>query len=139
MGSRRFLPSDPVKTFTQLLQSQCRALEGGKAMPDAAVDEQLAVLPSWTRESGAITRSYSFANYWETIAFVNALAYIVHREDHHPELVVGYNRCKLSFDTHSVGGISENDFICAAKCDATYANRPRAPSAPSSTSPSNPA
>ena len=118
-----------MKTLTQLFESHCRALEGGKAMSDAAVDEQLVALPHWVHEGGIITRTYSFSNYWETIAFVNALAYTVHREDHHPELVVGYNRCKVRFDTHSVGGISKNDFICAAKCDAAYANRPHTPSA----------
>lgn len=97
-------------------------------MSDAAITEQLAVLPHWAKAGGAIARTYTFVNYWETIAFVNALVFTVHREDHHPELVVGYNRCKVSFDTHSVGGISENDFICAAKCDAAYTNRPHSPS-----------
>ena len=126
-----------MKTFAQLFESHCRPLEGGKAMSDEAVDEQLGALPHWAREGGVIARTYSFANYWETIAFVNTLAYTVHREDHHPELMVGYNRCKVSFDTHSVGGISENDFISAAKCDATYANRPHTPAAPASTRLSN--
>jgi 4a-hydroxytetrahydrobiopterin dehydratase len=58
------------------------------------------------------------------LAFINAIAYVVHAEDHHPELVVTYNRCVVKFDTHSVnggrGGISENDFICATKVDAIF-------------------
>ena len=73
--------------------------------------------------SGAITRSFRFADYRATIAFVNALAWVVHAEDHHPELVVGYDRCEVRFVTHSVGGVTGNDFICAAKADALYAQR----------------
>jgi 4a-hydroxytetrahydrobiopterin dehydratase len=65
-----------------------------------------------------ITRSYAFGNYYETIAFVNALAWIAHSEDHHPDLEVSYNRCTVRFSTHSIGGLSDNDFICAARIDA---------------------
>jgi 4a-hydroxytetrahydrobiopterin dehydratase len=65
-----------------------------------------------------IARTYKFKNYYETMAFVNALAWIAHREDHHPDLLVGYNRVQVRFSTHSIGGLSENDFICAAKIDA---------------------
>jgi 4a-hydroxytetrahydrobiopterin dehydratase len=54
------------------------------------------------------------------MAFVNALAWISHREDHHPDLAVGYNQCRVTYWTHAVGGLSENDFICAAKCDALF-------------------
>lgn len=65
-----------------------------------------------------IERSFRFKNYYQTIAFVNALAWIAHHQDHHPDLEVGYNRCVIHFSTHSVGGLSENDFICAARIDA---------------------
>jgi len=68
-------------------------------------------------------RSYDFADYYETIAFVNALAFMVHREDHHPDLVVTYNRCTVRFSTHSARGITENDLICAAKADAIFDQR----------------
>jgi 4a-hydroxytetrahydrobiopterin dehydratase len=108
-------------TRAQLLARTSRALEGQPAIGDAEVHAQLAVLPDWALANGALERSYRFANYYETIAFVNALAFIVHREDHHPDLVVSYNRCTVRFNTHSVGGISENDFICAAKADALHA------------------
>jgi 4a-hydroxytetrahydrobiopterin dehydratase len=76
--------------------------------------------PGWTLygDSSAIERQFRFKNYYETIAFVNALAWIIHREDHHPDLLVGYNSCTVRFSTHSVKGLSENDFICAAKIDA---------------------
>lgn len=65
-----------------------------------------------------IRRSFGFGNYYQTIAFVNALAWIAHQQDHHPDLQVSYNRCIVDFSTHSVGGLSENDFICAARIDA---------------------
>ncbi|UGQ47751.1 4a-hydroxytetrahydrobiopterin dehydratase [Massilia endophytica] len=77
-----------------------------------------ALLDGWTIEGGRLVRRFGFANYYETMAFVNALAYIAHNEDHHPELVVGYKTCEVRYDTHSVKGLSLNDFICAAKADA---------------------
>ena len=76
--------------------------------------------PDWSMSGDAksITRTFRFKNYYRTIAFVNALAYVAHAEDHHPDLEVGYNRCVVHYSTHSVGGLSENDFICAARIDA---------------------
>jgi len=98
-------------------------------MPDGEVAAQLSLLPDWKLASGAIARTFRFSNYHETIAFVNALAWVVHAEDHHPDLAVGYDRCEVRFSTHSVGGISDNDFICAAKADAIYAQRAASASA----------
>ena len=108
-----------MKTVAQLLVSHCREVKGA-AMSDVDVRAQLAVLDRWVVDSGALTKVYHFKNYYETLAFVNALAYIAHREDHHPDLRVGYNRCEVRYNTHSVNGISENDFISAAKADALY-------------------
>jgi 4a-hydroxytetrahydrobiopterin dehydratase len=105
----------------ELLTRSCRPLEGQPAMTEAEVAQQLAALPGWALVDSAIERQYCFANYYETLAFVNALAFIVHREDHHPDLLVSYSRCTVRLNTHSVGGISENDFICAAKADALHA------------------
>jgi 4a-hydroxytetrahydrobiopterin dehydratase len=65
-----------------------------------------------------IERKFAFKNYYQTLAFVNALGWIAHQQDHHPDLEVGYNRCVVHYSTHSVGGLSENDFICAARIDA---------------------
>lgn len=124
-----------MKTLDELLAGRCRALTSG-ALSDDEVRVQLQALPDWSfcrgdgsGDRGAIVRTFRFADYHETIAFVNALAWIVNAEDHHPDLAVGYNRCEVRFSTHSVGGISDNDFICAAKADAVYAQRPAAPSA----------
>lgn len=86
-----------------------------------AADEirrRLADAPGWTQDGKSIVRTFEFADYHRTLAFVNALAWIAHAEDHHPELTVTYNRCTVRWDTHSVGGLSINDFICAAKVDA---------------------
>ncbi|VTU34803.1 4a-hydroxytetrahydrobiopterin dehydratase [Variovorax sp. PBL-E5] len=69
----------------------------------------------------AIEKTFTFANYFETIAFVNALALVAHRQDHHPDLSVHYSRCVVRFNTHDVGGISATDFDCAAQADALLA------------------
>ena len=107
--------------MSNLLHQKCQALEGCHPMSEPVVRDHLAQVSGWHLNAGAIEKTYAFKNYHETIAFVNALAWIAHAEDHHPELKVTYNRCVVRFDTHSVGGISINDFICAAKADALIA------------------
>lgn len=106
----------------ELLQKKCRHLETG--LSDKDIPEYLAAVEGWALQEGKVTKTFSFKNHYETLAFVNAIAYVIHAEDHHPELTVTYNRCVVKFDTHSVnggrGGISENDFICAAKVDAVH-------------------
>ena len=72
----------------------------------------------WKLIDGALEKTYSFANFHETMAFVNALAWIAHREDHHPDLALGYSRCTVRFNTHDVNGISVSDFHCAGAVDA---------------------
>ena len=76
--------------------------------------------PDWKLldDGKRIERTFVFRNYHEVLAFVNATAWISHREDHHPDLLVSYNKCRVEYWTHAIGGLSENDFICAAKCDA---------------------
>lgn len=109
-------------TREALLGSSCRHRTDGAS--DERTSEALAVLGDWTREDGRLVRSFRFGDYHQTLAFVNAIAEVIHAEDHHPELVVGYNRCTVRYDTHSVnagqGGLSDNDFICAAKIDAVF-------------------
>jgi 4a-hydroxytetrahydrobiopterin dehydratase len=97
----------------------CR--EGTPPLPGPASEENLARLHGdWRlREDGKeIERSLPFENYHQVMAFVNALAWVSHREDHHPDLSVHYSKVVVRYSTHSVGGLSENDFICAAKLDA---------------------
>ena len=87
---------------------------------DSQVTEQLKKLNGWEKKGDAIRKTFSFKNYYETMAFVNASAWVSHREDHHPDMMVGYNQCRVTYSTHAVGGLSENDFICAAKLDALF-------------------
>lgn len=101
-----------------LAQRRCQPLEGQPALSPAEVAEHLAQAPGWSLVAGAIEKQFDFPDYHRTLAFVNALAWVAHVEDHHPELRVGYGHCTVRYHTHSVQGLSINDFICAAKVDA---------------------
>jgi 4a-hydroxytetrahydrobiopterin dehydratase len=108
-----------VTTVSDLLKKRCTACAPGTPpVGEAHVRAVLRELPGWDLAGAEIAKTYKFANYHETIAFVNAVAWVSHREDHHPDLEVGYNRCRVRYSTHSIGGISENDRICAAKVEA---------------------
>ena len=97
----------------------CRPLPAGTPpLAQAQIDAALARLPGWEHRDGAIGKTFSFASYADTIAFVNAVAAIAQREDHHPDMLVGYDQCRVAYRTHSVGGISENDFVCATMIEA---------------------
>jgi 4a-hydroxytetrahydrobiopterin dehydratase len=74
-----------------------------------------------TQDGTMIKRSLSFKNFYETMAFVNALAWIANQENHHPDLEIGYNYCHITFMTHALKGLTHNDFICAAKADRLLA------------------
>ena len=87
---------------------------------DDAVAEALAVLPGWARVADRVAKTWRFANYHETLAFVNAVAWIAHRADHHPDLSVHYNRCIVSWSTHDAGGITANDLACAARVERLH-------------------
>ncbi len=103
-----------------LAQMHCVPVQGA-AMAGAELAAQLARASGWTLAGARIEKPFGFRDYQGTMAFVNAVAAIAEAEDHHPELVVGFNRCVVRFDTHSVGGLSINDFICATKVDALMA------------------
>jgi 4a-hydroxytetrahydrobiopterin dehydratase len=80
----------------------------------------LKQLDGWVHRDQVIEKVFQFKNYYQTMAFVNAVAWLSHREDHHPDLSVGYNHCNVEYSTHAVNGLSENDFICAAKVDQLF-------------------
>lgn len=86
-------------------------------LSDSEIVDLLKAVPGWQhkRDNHTISRKFSFKNYYETIAFVNAVAWIVHHQDHHPVITIEYNRCNIEFTTHSTGNLSLNDFICAAQ------------------------
>ena len=90
------------------------------ALSDTDIASRLATLDGWSRDAARIVKVYSFANYHETMAFVNAVAWIAHRSDHHPDLEVSYNRCTVALSSHDVGGLSARDFDSAAKIDALF-------------------
>ncbi|KGF79695.1 hypothetical protein IA69_22475 [Massilia sp. JS1662] len=105
-----------------LIDRHC--VHGAPALDDAALPALLAEIPDWRVNGTRLEREFVFRDFHETMEFVNALAFMIHREDHHPDLTVGYRRCTASWTTHSAGNrLSDNDFICAAKADALYAGR----------------
>jgi 4a-hydroxytetrahydrobiopterin dehydratase len=107
--------------MSDLAQKKCKPCEGGTApLTHAVAAALLANLDSgWAlaEDARSIRRELAFKDFYRTMSFVNALAHVANIEDHHPDLEVGYNYCRIVFTTHSIKGLSENDFICAAKID----------------------
>ena len=107
--------------MTDLTAKRCVPCEGGTApLSEGEARELLGKLDGWRLDDSGkeISREFKFKNFHGTMEFVNALAWIAHREDHHPDLRGGYSRVEVRYSTHAIGGLSENDFICAAKIDA---------------------
>lgn len=105
----------------ELQHKHCVPCEGKtSAFSEDEVMKLSSEIPEWTvrGDSKKIFRVVTFKNYYQTIAFVNAVAWIAHQENHHPDLEVGYKHCYVGYSTHAIDGLSENDFICAAKVDA---------------------
>ena len=104
-----------------LAAAKCKPCEGGVApLTPAEAAALCAQLNSgWTiaGDAKSLRRSFKFKDFYRTMSFVNAVAHIANGEDHHPDLEAGYDYCRLTFATHSIGGLSHNDFICAAKVD----------------------
>ena len=107
--------------MTELRRRKCKPCEGG--IPPMTLEEARDMqkeVAGWEviDEGQGLRRIFTFSNHYEVMAFVNGVAWISHREDHHPHQTLGYSRCELVYTTHAVEGLSENDFICAAKVDA---------------------
>ena len=100
----------------ELAAMHCRA--GAPRLADDELQADLAHLPGWTRGGERIEKTFRFADYHATMDFVNAVAAIAHVEDHHPDLGVHYDRCVVAWSTHSAGGVTLNDCICAARVEA---------------------
>ena len=104
-----------------LANERCRPVpEGTAALSGDKVRELLARVPGWEVRDGSLTRTFTFEDHHRAVAFVNAVAWISHREDHHPEIVLGYDTVVVRYSTHTVGGLSRNDFRCAAKVDHLF-------------------
>jgi 4a-hydroxytetrahydrobiopterin dehydratase len=110
-----------MTTAADLAARRCHPLKGPQhLLSDEVLGRCMEALPAWdiVEDGKAIRRTFRFPDYHRTMAFVNALAWIAHAEDHHPDLGVHYDRVVVRYSTHDVGGLSENDVICAAKADA---------------------
>ena len=105
-----------------LRDRRCRPLPKGSAAlpPETAVSLLRELDPAWriSDDGRSLRRTFGFRDFHHTMAFLNAVAWIANAEDHHPDFEAGYDYCRMTLSTHSVGGLSENDFICAAKIDA---------------------
>lgn len=108
--------------MSELTAKKCVPCEGGVPTLDANTAQALLteLAENWSISANGkeIVKDFQFKGYYKTIAFVNALAWIANTEGHHPDLEVGYNHCLVRYTTHAVDGLTENDFICAAKIDA---------------------
>lgn len=103
----------------ELVGKQCQpCAKGGLALAQDEVNKLLQQLDGWVQYDRIIGKTFEFKNYYQTMAFVNTVAWLSHREDHHPDMSVSYNKCHVEYSTHAINGLSENDFICAAKVDA---------------------
>ena len=107
--------------MNELSSRKCEPCDGGTPplTREAATALLTQVSTAWvlTESAHAIRREFAFRDFYRTMSFVNALAHVANIEDHHPDLEVGYNYCRVTFTTHAVRGLSENDFVCAAKVD----------------------
>lgn len=110
----------PGRTESELSKKHCVSCEGdAKPLDKKETTLMMSQVNDWLlNETGTeISRTFKFGNYYETMAFVNSVAWVAHREDHHPDMLVSYNKCQVTYSTHAIGGLSANDFICAAKIE----------------------
>lgn len=110
-------------TFAELCALKCSPLKGPEhKLPREQIAEWLRLLPAWElgADGAELRKRYAFADFAAALAFVNALGWIAERENHHPDVELGWGRCTVRFSTHDVGGLSRNDFICAAKTEALF-------------------
>lgn len=106
-----------------LTDRHCEPCEGGVApMERKAAEEMLREVEGWSlsEDGKMISRRFEFRGFYRTMAFINAMAWVVNNEGHHPDFSAGYNYCEVGFTTHAIDGLSENDFICAAKLNALH-------------------
>jgi 4a-hydroxytetrahydrobiopterin dehydratase len=107
-------------TVCDLSNKKCVPCEGGvPALSSEQTARLLAQLNQWTasKDGKSIYKKFSFKNFYRSMGFANAIAWIANEQGHHPDLKVGYTYCEVVFTTHAIDGLSENDFICAAKID----------------------
>lgn len=102
----------------ELATGHCKPCEGGvMPMSPETAAVHLTALPGWQLVDSRIFKQYEFKSFLQTMAFVNAVAWVAQRENHHPQLEIAFRSCRVSYSTHAIAGLSENDFICAAKVE----------------------
>lgn len=109
--------------MSELAEKHCVPCEGGVCpLNQVDAENMITKVPEWhlPADHKLIRREFQFKNYYQAIAFVNAIAWMAHRENHHPDIEVSYNRCVVIYTTHAIGGLSDNDFICAAKVNNIF-------------------
>ena len=111
----------PTLDTRLLALAAMRCREGAPRLNADELTGHLKTLDGWTLQGDRIVKRFDFADYHATMEFVNALAWIAHREDHHPDLSVHYNHCEVVWSTHSAGGVTLNDVVCAAKIERLFA------------------
>src|ERR1700682_4510637 len=113
--------AEGAATMSELVERRCKPCEGKVVAYTAeqARAELRQLSSDWRliEDGKAIKREFAFRDFYRTMSFVNALAHVANIEDHHPDLELGYNHCRVTFSTHAIRGLSENDFVCAAKVD----------------------
>ena len=105
----------------ELAAQHCRPRKGpADALDQSQVASYCEQLPGWTlsADGKAIVKDFRFDNFHHTLGFINAVGFMANHEDHHPDVEAGYGHCQLLWSTHDVGGLSLNDFICAARVEA---------------------
>lgn len=106
-------------TLAALAEEPCRA--GAPRLADQALAGYLELLAGWELRDQRLEKTFAFSGYAQTIGFVNALAWVAQRQDHHPDLQVGFNRCVVAWTTHDAGGVTRNDCIAAARTERLLA------------------
>ena len=104
-----------------LIEKKCKGCEGeANLLSPSEIQDLLLKIPNWILDfsSKIIFREFYFKNYYQTVAFVNRVAWLSHQENHHPDLTVNFNKCVVQYTTHALNGLSENDFICAEKINS---------------------
>ncbi len=110
-----------MNTVCDLTDRKCVPCEGGvPTLTRAEAEAMLPQVPGWelAADAKSIHRRFEFKGFYKTMSFVNAMAWIANAENHHPDFTTGYNYCEVTFTTHAIDGLSDNDFICAAKVNA---------------------
>lgn len=94
--------------------------DGANTLVESEIAALLAQLDGWAHEGAVISKTYRFKDHYHAMSFVNAVAWVSHRQNHHPEIHLAYKQCRVEYTTHACAALSENDFICAAKIDALF-------------------